>query len=247
MTGPSHPTIPFARTVVSVVTQRPRVRTKDYVTTKEIREGSSYAGHAQEEIGVLRTVPRSVCSVSCCLRLDHSICTLTSTAAETDLIFPRVRQCSDGSWCCYNLDTSDDGSRCCAAGQGTFLDSEGQVINGAVSSTSTASVARSTSSRAPVSLSTSAAPSLTGGSDSGLATGAEIGLGVGIGFGVLLLVAVGVIIWLLRRRRNNEEKSPAFEPSDWNNDARAHTLTNHSMGHKSNIHRCFRRHRVTDR
>lgn len=118
-----------------------------------------------------------------------------------------MKQCGDGSWCCYNLDSGDNGDECCAAGHGVFLNDNGVAVDTPSSSssvsleaTSTSSTATNSSTKIPT---TNASSTPTSNNDSGLSTGATIGLGVGVGLGVLILGASGVIVWLLMRRRNN--------------------------------------------
>ncbi|KXJ90787.1 hypothetical protein Micbo1qcDRAFT_225662 [Microdochium bolleyi] len=70
--------------------------------------------------------------------------------------------------------------------------------NGGSSSAMSSAMSSNTSVTAP-------AQTASDGSGSGLSQGATIGIGVGCGVGALLLIAVGVIAWMLRRRRRADE------------------------------------------
>ena len=140
---------------------------------------------------------------------------LTWLPDESDGVFPRVKQCNDTSWCCYSI-TSPAGisaaDTCCRNGAGVFLDSTGNVISGPASSSSSRMSATPTSIHSVAKASLSATPTSTLNvtsttHDSGLSTGAKAGIGVGVGVGALLVVATGLIIWLLARRRKNNAAS----------------------------------------
>ncbi|RFU32878.1 hypothetical protein B7463_g3474, partial [Scytalidium lignicola] len=133
-----------------------------------------------------------------------AICVYNETAIGNGF-FPRVTLCPDGKYCC------NDQPNCCESGSGVFLDGVGDIVSSRPSSTpSTATVSSSTSSTSlpPSTAATTTSPqgaANTSSADSsstssGLSTGAKIGVGVSIPLGVILISALGVVIWLQQRR-----------------------------------------------
>ncbi|KAJ8114237.1 hypothetical protein OPT61_g3832 [Boeremia exigua] len=128
-------------------------------------------------------------------------------------LFPRVRTCSDGSYCC------DNDSACCAQKRGVFLDGFGRIASSTTSESSSTSstptsseISSTTTTVNPSTTDASATDPPTGtpintspSSESGLSQGAKAGLGVGISVGVLAIVAVACLLWRRRRRA----KSPS--------------------------------------
>ena len=195
--------------------QRRRVPPNVSATIKGTRLGHSCVGRVQGKIGVLWSALRFVYTVSQSATLQHndkhSNVRITD---ESNGVFPRVEQCKDGSWCCYNLENESKAETCCASGLGTFLDDTGVVTNGPASSTSSSAGSATSTSRTTKTSNPSASASPTSAPDSsGLSTGAKIGLGVGIGLGVLVLAAASIILWLLLRKRRNNESEPSKEAS----------------------------------
>jgi hypothetical protein len=82
--------------------------------------------------------------------------------------------------------------------------------------TSASQITTSTGIRGPTATPTSTAQE-TNSSNSGLSTGAKAGIGVGVSLGALLIFAVIVLIWMLRRKDKKEDPSPdATEPTHYN-------------------------------
>ncbi|CAO2656267.1 Nn.00g050700.m01.CDS01 [Neocucurbitaria sp. VM-36] len=159
------------------------------------------------------TLVRGPCAV---YPWDPTLCASVCLYDELNGRFPRVKQCTNGKYCC------DNDSACCDNDRGVLLDSAGNIIQSSSSSpssqssqsssTSTASSvsttlpglvsttsASSSTTSAPTSTSTSAPAS----SSSSLSQGARVGLGVGISVGAIAIFAAAFFAWRHRRNRRN--------------------------------------------
>lgn len=156
-------------------------------------------------------------------------------------MFPRVTQCLDGSWCCHQA-FNVNSTTCCDQGQGTFLNDDGEVIDGPASSSSSIVVSTvplgtmsstSSASAASQASSTASEAPIQSSHDGGLSTGAKVGIGVGVGGGVLLIVGALAIGWfMMKRSRKAHQQNMEKEASSVDqlhpgaagsyNDVRAH-------------------------
>ncbi|KAH0553373.1 hypothetical protein GP486_006558 [Trichoglossum hirsutum] len=132
-----------------------------------------------------------------------------------------ITDCGDGSFCC-----DLNNSTCCQNGQGVFLDGNGQVKlqsspspppSSLTSSTTTAATPLSKTTSHPTTLITVISPSPTSRSSSGgrvglsgitnssittgsLDTAQTIGIGIGIPLGVMIVGALGVMLYFQQKR-----------------------------------------------
>ena len=139
------------------------------------------------------------------------------TGAGDDI---QVTACPDGSFC-----EGVQNDVCCVSGQGVFVVNGNEIVaakTSTSSSTSTSPTSTSTSSQPPrtttsqpTTTSTGAASTTTGSSSaisstptsspSGLSTGAKAGIGVGVALGALAIL--GVLIWVIMRRRRTKAQA----------------------------------------
>ncbi|KAM5341486.1 hypothetical protein ACJ41O_014517 [Fusarium nematophilum] len=96
---------------------------------------------------------------------DKKECASICIYEETDGRFPRVKLCSDGSYCC------DNDAGCCSAGRGTFLDAEGNVLDGP--SATSSSEASETSTAAAETTESAASKASTESTASAASTGSD--------------------------------------------------------------------------
>ncbi|OAQ69715.1 transmembrane alpha-helix domain-containing protein [Pochonia chlamydosporia 170] len=127
--------------------------------------------------------------------------------------FPRVTACNDGSFCCEK-----DGTGCCTAKKGTFLDKNGNIAKGPATTTlswgperTSAGYQTVTSAQTTISTATNTptqSPSATPSPDSNDDNNAaKIGAGVGVPVGVLAIGGVAAFFFFRRRKQAKNSNS----------------------------------------
>ncbi|KAJ8118797.1 hypothetical protein OPT61_g274 [Boeremia exigua] len=151
-------------------------------------------------------------------------CTSIENDRETGLIM----QCpSPESWCCAVVGTPSIGNwpaqdayntTCCSRDDLTFR-ADGPVVFNNVENEpgqpySTTTIVYTVTEFSFMSAPTASAPTASGDvqtspQPAGLGTGSKIGIGVGVSVGVLGLAAIGMLVWLRRKRNSKNVNKPS--------------------------------------
>lgn len=116
--------------------------------------------------------------------------------------------CKDGSYCCNNEPT------CCDEGKGVFLNEQGFIVSTAGSTTATPTETRGaqggspTSATSATSVAQASAPTASAvETGNGLPSGVKVAIGVVVPVTVLLITALALIIWRLRKHNRGLQAS----------------------------------------
>ena len=118
-----------------------------------------------------------------------------------------LTECGDGSFCCdLNNQT------CCDSGQGVFLNSNGDVTPRNSASPLSAS-SRTTLVKVTTSSSSHLTTTLAPATASGLSAGQTIGIGIGVPLGIMVISALGVLLYYQQKRLRILEAAAGGAPT----------------------------------
>ncbi|KAH8593399.1 hypothetical protein B0O99DRAFT_742758 [Bisporella sp. PMI_857] len=128
-----------------------------------------------------------------------------------DIFWPRVHECTDGTWCCG----APDNTTCCDSGKGVKLLTTGTATH--LVSTPSPTSSPSASSSATTSTSTAAETAAAADkSSSGGKKSNSVAIGVGVGVGVAALLALVALGFFFYRRRQHKKRSAVEPPNSAN-------------------------------